>query len=78
MSQSTWNRLPSAGVPVEVGHAYAVAGDGDDLVLPELHRLARVLDERRDVGGEEVLALAEADDQRRVAPRGHHGVGLVD
>ena len=30
----------------------------------ELERLAGVLDERRDVGGDEVLALAQPDDQR--------------
>ena len=39
----------------------------DDLVLAELQRVAGVADERRDVGAEEVLAVAEADDQRAVA-----------
>ena len=45
--------LPSKSVTLD-----AVAGDRDDLVLAELERLAGVLDERGDVGGEEVLALA--------------------
>ena len=56
---------------------HVVAGDRDDLVLAELERLAGVLDERGDVGAEEVLALAEADDQRRVAAGGHHPVGVL-
>ena len=49
----------------------------DDLVLAELDGLAGVLDERRDVGAEEVLAVAEADDQRRVAPRADDDAGRV-
>ena len=36
-----------------------------------------MLDERRDVGAEEVLALADADDQRRVAAGGDHPVGVL-
>ena len=54
----------------EVGDLHIVAGDRHDLVLPELQRLAGVLDERGDVGAEEVLALAETHHQRRVAARG--------
>jgi len=57
---------------VEARDADALAGDGDDLVLAELHRLAGVLDERRDVGAEEVLALPEPDHERRVAARAHY------
>ena len=49
---------------VEVGDRDALAGDRHDLVLAELERLAGVLDEGGDVGAEEVLALAEPDDQR--------------
>ena len=51
--------------------------DRDHLVLAELERLAGVRDERRDVGAEEVLALAEADDQRRVVPGADDDVGRV-
>ena len=57
-------------VPSKPVTRHAVAGDRHDLVLAELHRLAGVLDERGDVGAEEVLALADADHERRVAAGG--------
>ena len=44
---------------------------------PELDGLAGVLDERGDVAGEEVLALAAADHERRVAAGADHDVGGV-
>jgi hypothetical protein len=65
--------------PVEVGQRHGVRCDLDDLALADLHRLAGVRDERGDVGGQEVLAVAEPDDQRRVSPGRHHpvrGVGV--
>ena len=68
---------PRPARPSKSVTAHVVAGDRHDLVLAELHRLAGVLDERRDVGAEEVLALAEPDHQRRVAARRHHPVGVL-
>ena len=65
------------GRAVEAGDADALAGDGDDLVLVELHRLAGVLDEGRDVGAEEVLALADADHERAVAAGRDDAVGVL-
>ncbi len=70
-SQSTWYCRPSAGVPSKPETLTPSGVMRDDLVLVELERLAGVLDERGHVGAEEVLALAEADDQRAVAARGH-------
>ncbi len=67
----------SAGRAVEGGDLDAVAAQLDDLVLAELDRVAGVRDERGDVGGEEVLALAAADDERAVAPRADDDVGDV-
>ena len=49
----------------------------DDLVLAELEGLAGVLDEGGDVGAEEVLAVAEADDERGVAAGADDDAGLV-
>lgn len=65
------------GVAVEVGERDVVGRDLDDLAVADLERLAGVRDERGDVGGEEVLALADADDQRRVAAGGDDAVGGV-
>ena len=70
--------LDVARVPVEVGDGDAVPAQLDDLVLAELDGLPGVRDERGDVGGQEVLALASADDQRRVSPRADDDVGGVD
>ena len=56
--------VPSAGLPSKSDDLVAVGGDRDDLVLAELERVAGVVDERRDVGAEEHLAVADADDQR--------------
>ena len=70
-------RAGLGGVAVEVGDDRAVAGQRDDLVLAELDRLAGVVDERGDVGGDEHLALADADHQRRGAPGGDDLVGPV-
>ena len=65
------------GRAVEAGDADALAGDGDDLVLVELHRLAGVLDEGGDVGAEEVLALPDADHERAVAAGRDDPVGVL-
>ena len=55
----------------------ASGGDGRDLVLAELEGLAGEGDERSDVRPEEVLAVAEPDDQRRVEAGADDGVGRV-
>ena len=44
---------------------------------PSSSACAGVADERRDVGAEEVLAVAEADDERAVAPGADDDAGLV-
>ena len=64
-------------VAVEVGDLDALGGDGDDLVLTDREGVAGVLHERGDIGGEEVLALAESDDERGVAARAHDEARLV-
>ena len=68
---------PRPGHPSKVGDLDGVAGDRHDLVLAELQRLAGVLDERRDIGAEEVLALTDPHDQRRVAASGDDPRGIV-
>ena len=61
----------------EVGHRDAVGRDGDDLVLADRDGAAGVLDERGDVGAEEVLAVAQPDHERGVAARADDDVRLV-
>ena len=74
-----WNvAVLDVGVAVEVGDRAPVGGRiSTSLVLAELDRFAGVLDERGHVAAEEHLAVAHADHQRRIAPGGDDGVGLV-
>ena len=62
---------------VEVDDRVAVGRDRDDLVLAELEGVPGVADERRDVAAEEVLAVAQAHDQRAVAPGPDDDAGAV-
>ena len=62
------------GFAVESDDLNPAGGDADQLILAKLDGLAGVLDERGDIGCDEVLALPHADDQWRVATRRDHGV----
>ena len=70
--------LGLGGRPVEGGDVDAVAGQFDDLVLPELHGVARVGDERGDIGGEEVLVLPDANHQRGASTGRDDPVGVLE
>ena len=70
-------RLRDGRFTGEARHVVAVRSDLDDLVLTELDGLSRVLDERRDVGRDEHLALAHADHERRVAAGSHDPLGRL-
>ncbi len=70
-------RLALRGRAVEVDDRGALGRDGDDLVLRELERVARVADEGGDVGAEVVGVVAEADHERAVATRADDDAGLV-
>ena len=76
-SQPTSKVARFDGGAAEVDDLDAVGADGDELVLPDLHRALGELDEGGDVGAEEVLALAEADHERRVAASADDDAGLV-
>ena len=65
-------RLGDGGA-VELDHVDAFGTHGDDLVLADLDGTLRVVDERGDIGAEEVLPFAEADNERAVtASRDDH------
>jgi hypothetical protein len=61
----------------EVGDAHLFGGDDRDVVLVDRDGAPGRGDEGRDIGAEEVLALADADHERRVVTRGDHLAGLV-
>ncbi len=52
-------------------------GEHRHLAVVEVDHLPGVLDDRRLVGGDEELAVADAEDDRRAVARGHQHVGLV-
>ena len=64
-------------VAVEVGDPVAVGGEHHGLVLAQLDGVAGVFDERRHVGADEHLALADAEHQRRGPAGGHDRARLV-
>ena len=70
-------RVGGVVVAMEVGDPVAVGGDHDRLVLTQFDGVAGVFDERGDVGAEEHLAVADADDQRGRATRGDDRARLV-
>ncbi len=65
---------------LRIEHAHAVAGELGGVAFLQEDHPAGGADDRGDVGGDEVLALAKADQQRAAHPRGNHGgrVALVD
>ena len=69
--------LADGVVSLEVCDLDPLGGDQDDLVLAQLHRLPRVLDEGGHVAGEVVLPLPPADHEGRVAPGSYDGAGGV-
>ncbi len=64
-------------LPERVVDLDAVARQHGDLAVLHIRDIARVLDDGRHVGGEEVAALAVAEQQRRVLARGDDAVGAV-
>ena len=70
------NRLVDAFVRDRRG-VEAVGRQHRHLAVVEVHHLARVLDDRRHVGGQEVLAVGDAHDQRAAVARADHRAGFV-
>ena len=56
---------------------HAAGPDDDDLLVLDVLHVARVGEERRDRRGEELLAVAAADDERALLAGAHERVGLV-
>ena len=65
------------GLQIVVEHVHALGGQHGDLPVVHIGHVPGMPDDGRGVGGDEVLPLAEADDQRAVLPGGDEGVGIV-
>jgi hypothetical protein len=63
---------------LRIDHADAGALQGDHVAVVEVDDPARLRDERGDVGGEEVLAVAQADHQRAAHARAGHDLRIVE
>ena len=61
----------------KVGERHARARDDRHLFVAEEDHVARVAEDGRDVGGDEELAVAEADDDRRAVSNGDDLFGVV-
>ncbi len=65
------------GVAVSIDHLHATAAQSDDVAVVKIDHAARLRDHRGDVGGEEVLALAQPDHERAAHARAGHRIGIV-
>ena len=64
--------------PGVVGELHARPRDDRHLLVAEEHHVARVAQDRGDVGGDEELVLAKADDDRRAVADGDDLFRIVD
>ena len=69
--------LDVGGVRPQVQNIKAFGRDGRHVVIIEVNDLFGVGDDGVGVAGQKILAAADADDERRTAPRTDNGVGLV-
>ena len=69
--------LALGGIARKVGDAVGIGGDRDDLVLAEFHRAAGEVNEAGDIRAQEVLAFAQAQDQRGVAAGSDDNAGVI-
>ena len=67
----------STGLALAIEHAYALARDLGDVAFLQEHELARDGQQRRHVGGDEVLADADAEHDRAAGARDDDAVGVL-
>jgi hypothetical protein len=70
--------LHLGGVRAQVLHIEPLAGDRRHVVVVEIDHLLGVGDDGVGVAGQEILVLAQADDQRRTAPGADDHAGRID
>src|SRR5699024_9313626 len=64
-------------VAVIIGDDDFISGDRHDVIVVHLNGLFRVVNKARDIGAQEVLALAQANNQWRIPARSHNLIWLV-
>ena len=64
------------GAAVEVGEMHAVGGEDRHVAVGQEEHVAGVAEDRGHVGGDEIFAFAEADDDGRAGARGDDLVGV--
>jgi hypothetical protein len=62
---------------VAMNHVHCFLRDHGQLVVGQVDDLIRAADQRRAIAGDEVLAVADADDQRAAQPGGDDHVGPI-
>ena len=62
------------GVAVEVHHAHALRSEHGDVAVGQEKHVARVREDRGDVGGDEIFVLSQADHGGRAGARGNNFV----
>ena len=65
------------GLAVFIKDLDAVGGDEGDLAVVHIRHVARMLDERGNIGGDEIAAVTVAEEQRRILARGDEAVGYI-
>ena len=70
--------LADDGLSVEVGELYAFWRDDGEVAVAEEEQVARVIQDRGHVGGDEVFVFAQTDDRRRAIARGNDLVRFID
>ena len=70
--------LADDGLPVEVGELHAFGRNYGHVAVTEEKQVAGVIKDRRNVGGDEVLVLAQADNGGRAVAGSNNLVGLIN
>src|SRR5579871_4487272 len=62
---------------VEVGKLHASRGNDSHIAVGEKKNIAGVMEDGRDIGGDEIFVIAQADNGRRAIAGSYDLVGLV-
>src|SRR5437764_9445732 len=69
--------LPLNGLPVKIRQLDARSRDHRQIAIGEKEKIARVMEYRRNIGGDEVFVVSQPDYRRRSIAAGNNFVGLI-